>query len=81
MNEQPIFTEVTEEFLSKTEKKHYGGGSELKVGDTIVWGFNINYANLYGKPPQEIRKDDPISLTLNSFVCKDGLIHELYKQV
>ena len=81
MNKETIFTEVTEEFLSKTEKKHYNGGSELKVGDTIVWGFNINYANLYGIPPQEIRKDDPISLRLNSFVCKGGFIHELYKQV
>ena len=81
MNKETIFTEVTEELLANIESKYYRGGSELKVGDTIVWGFNINYANLYGKPPQEIRKDDPISLTLNSFVCKDGLIYQLYKQI
>jgi hypothetical protein len=81
MNEQPIFTEVTEELLANIESKYYRGGSELKVGDTIIWGFNINYVSIYGKQPQEIRKNDPVSLTLNSFVCKDGLIYQLYKQV
>jgi hypothetical protein len=81
MNKEIIFTEVTEEMLVNIENKYYRGGSELEVGDTILWGFNINYANIYGKQPQEIKKDDPVSLTLNSFVCKDGLIYQLYKQV
>jgi hypothetical protein len=81
MNKETIFTEVTKEFLSSTEKKHYNGGSELKVGDMVAWGLNVNYANIYGKQPQEIKKDDPVSLTLNSFVCKDGLLYQLYKQI
>jgi len=72
---------VTEEMLETIKCKHYGGGNELKVGDKIIYGLTINYANIYGTPPQEIKEGEPISLSLNSFVCKGGLIHQLYKQV
>ena len=81
MESKSVFKEVTEELLEKTKTRHYGGGNELKVGDKVTWGMTINYANLYGTPPQEIKQTDPASLTLNMFVIKDSLLYQLYKQV
>lgn len=81
MDSKLMIKEVTEELLQKTTTRHYGGGNELKVGDKVAWGMTINYANLYGTPPQEIKQTDPKSFTLNMFVIKDSLLYQLYKQV
>jgi hypothetical protein len=71
---------VTEEYLEKQELKYYGGGTLIKVGDKILFGFTNNYASTIGKQPDAISENDPVSLTMNSFVIKDGFVYQLYKR-
>ena len=77
------FTIITDENILNFKDKYYSSGKEIKVGDKIIFGFTINYANVYGKQPTELTKYDleTLSLTLNSFVLpkEENLIYQLYK--
>ncbi len=58
----------------------YGGGVKLELGDEIISGYTIMYANLYGHPPSNINPND-VGLSLQMFVLNknDGMIYQLYK--
>jgi hypothetical protein len=76
------FIEVTEELLNKTKLRFYGGGNELKIGDKLISGYTLLYANLYGIPPSKYRLSD-VSLSLQLFVLnkKDNMIYQLYEKI
>jgi hypothetical protein len=69
---------VTEEYLSKTKQKSYASGKELKVGDKIIFGYTMRYANLNATPPQAFSKND-IHMALLTFVCVDNILYQLYE--
>jgi len=71
---------VTDEYLQAKELKYYGGGTPIKVGDKIFFGFTNNYASTLGKQPDAIPENDPVSLSMNSFIIKNGFVYQLYKR-
>lgn len=74
------FKTINETNYETFKNYRYGGGSELKIGDKIISGFIVMYANLYGIPPTELQAHD-VGLSLQMFVLneKDGLVYQLYK--
>lgn len=75
-----IFKSVTTKQLSKIKCKHYKGGKELKVGDTICYANVICYANLNGTPPS-ICDPNNVHTALLPFVLDNetGMLHQLYQ--
>ena len=59
------FKKVTEELLSKTTTRYYGGGNELKVGDKVIFGFTNSSED---------------TMTLSMFVLSGELLYQLYKK-
>ncbi len=82
MKKQTAFEKVTKDTLKNTKQRFYTGGKELKVGDQIIFGFNIMYANLNRTPPSKLRKFDlPPPLSLTAFVLPKNeiMLYQLYE--
>lgn len=76
------FKTINEDNFDEFRDYWYGGGNKLKFGDKIVFGYTINYANLYGIPPARVHKCDA-GLSLQIFVLNeiDNMIYQLYKLI
>jgi len=77
-----IFKLVTKEMLEEHGPLYYGGGKEVKEGDSMIWGLTIMYANLYGIPTTSYRfHNDAQNLSLTQFVLDNntGMIYQTYK--
>jgi hypothetical protein len=72
---------VTEDNIKTIKARYYGGGTEVKIGDEICYGYIMTYANLNGVPTTIYNPEkDYMSMVMTSFVLdkQTGMLYQLY---
>lgn len=80
-NNKP-FIKITKSNINSITLRYYGGGKEIKIGDKIIFGFVIPYANLNGNVPTKVESNSPLALTMIEFVLpkNEMMLYQLYKK-
>jgi len=80
-NNNKPFTKITKSNINSFNLRYYGGGKEIKIGDKIIFGFVISYANINGIIPTKVDLIPP-PLTMIEFVLpkNEMMIYQLYKK-
>lgn len=76
------FKIVNDKIFKSLKCRWYGAGNEIKIGDKIIPGLTLNYANLYGMPSTKVKRNDlnNVSLALHLFVFDEetNMAYQLY---
>jgi hypothetical protein len=80
-NNNKPFTKITKSNIDKQTLRYYSGGKEIKIGDKIIFGFVIPYANINGIIPTKVDSIPP-PLTMIEFVLPKNeiMLYQLYKK-